>query len=88
MGEAAASEALVTIIYRVLPSLIRPRTQGTPVLSMRESLLRGCDAYCEVVMKDLKADWRRWTRVERSVAVFIALAMSSVVAVVLLLGEV
>ena len=38
-------------------------------------------------MKDLKADWRRWTRVERSVAVFIALAMSSVVAVVLFLGE-
>jgi hypothetical protein len=38
-------------------------------------------------MKDLKADWRRWTRVERGVAVFIALAMSSVVAVVLLLGE-
>ena len=39
------------------------------------------------VMKDLKADWRRWTRVERVVAVFIALGMSSMVPVLLLLGE-
>ena len=38
-------------------------------------------------MKDLKADWRRWTRVERMVAVFIALAMSSMVPALLLLGE-
>jgi hypothetical protein len=35
--------ASVTIFYRVLPSLIRPQTQGTPVFLMRESLLRGCD---------------------------------------------
>ena len=38
-------------------------------------------------MKDLKADWRRWTRVERIAAVFIALGMSSMVAVLLLLAE-
>jgi hypothetical protein len=38
-------------------------------------------------MKDLKADWRRLTRVERIVAVFIALGMSSMVSVLLLLGE-
>ena len=30
-------------------------------------------------MRDLKADWRRWTRVERIVAVFIAFGMSSMV---------
>ena len=81
MGEPGASEAPVTIIYRVLPSLIRPRTQALQFSQYEK-------AYCEGVMKDLKADWRRWTRVEGSVAVFIALAMSSVVAVVLLLGEV
>jgi hypothetical protein len=38
-------------------------------------------------MRDLKADWRRWTQVERIVAVFIALGMSSMVQVLLLLGE-
>ena len=38
-------------------------------------------------MKDLKADWRRWTRAERIVAMFIALGMSSMVPVLLVLGE-
>ena len=38
-------------------------------------------------MRDLKADWRRWTRVERIVAVFIALGMGSMVPVLLVLGE-
>jgi hypothetical protein len=38
-------------------------------------------------MRDLKADWRRWTRVERIIAVFIALGVSSMVPVALLLGE-
>jgi hypothetical protein len=38
-------------------------------------------------MKDLKADWRRWTRVERIVAVFIALEMCGMVPVLLALGE-
>ena len=38
-------------------------------------------------MKDLKADWRRWTRIERIVAVFIALGMCSMVPVLLALGE-
>ena len=38
-------------------------------------------------MRDLKADWRRWTQVERIVAVFIALGMSSMVPVLLVLGE-
>jgi hypothetical protein len=70
----------LTLIYRVLPSLIRPRAQGAPVFLMQE-------AYREDVMKDLKADWRRWTRVERIVAVFIALGMSSMVPVLLLLSE-
>jgi hypothetical protein len=38
-------------------------------------------------MKDLKADWRRWTRAERIVAMFIALGMSSTVPALLLSGE-
>ena len=38
-------------------------------------------------MKDLKADWRRWTQVERIVAVLIALVMSGMVPALLLLGE-
>jgi hypothetical protein len=37
-------------------------------------------------MRDLKADWRRWT-VERIVTVFIALGMSSMVPALLLLGQ-
>jgi hypothetical protein len=37
-------------------------------------------------MRDLKADWRKWTRVERAVAVFIALGMTSVAPALLLLG--
>jgi hypothetical protein len=37
-------------------------------------------------MKDLKADWRRWTGVERIAAVFIALGLSSLVPALLLLG--
>jgi hypothetical protein len=38
-------------------------------------------------MRDLKADWRRWTRVERIVAVFIALGMNIMVPALLLLGQ-
>jgi hypothetical protein len=40
-------------------------------------------------MRDLKADWRRWTRVERIVAVFIALGASGMVPALLflVLGE-
>ena len=38
-------------------------------------------------MRDLKADWRKWTRVERIVAMFIALGMSSMIPALLLLGE-
>jgi hypothetical protein len=38
-------------------------------------------------MRDLKADWRRWTPEEGIVAVFIALGMSSMVPVLLFLGE-
>jgi hypothetical protein len=37
-------------------------------------------------MRDLNADWRRWTRAERGVAVLIALAMTSMVPASLLLG--
>ncbi len=38
-------------------------------------------------MKDLKADWRRWTSVERTAAVLIAFWMSSMVPALLLLGQ-
>jgi hypothetical protein len=41
----------------------------------------------EDVMKDLKADWRRWTRIERTAAMGIALGMSSIVPALLLLGN-
>jgi hypothetical protein len=68
------------IIYRVLPSLIRPRRQGALVFLIPS-------AYRGDVMKDLKADWRRWTRVERIVAVIIALGMSSMLPALLLLAE-
>jgi hypothetical protein len=37
-------------------------------------------------MKDLKADWRRWTRGERIVALFIGLGMPGLVPALLLLG--
>jgi hypothetical protein len=37
-------------------------------------------------MKDLKADWRRWTLVERSVAVLTVFGMSSMVPTLLFLG--
>ena len=36
-------------------------------------------------MKDLKADWWRWSRVERIVAVSIALGMTGMVPVLLVL---
>ncbi len=38
-------------------------------------------------MKDLKADWRKWTRVEKLSLVFIAFGMSSMVPTLLLLGQ-
>jgi len=38
-------------------------------------------------MKDLKADWRRWTRAERIVAVSIVLGMTGLVPGLLLLAE-
>jgi hypothetical protein len=37
-------------------------------------------------MKDMKADWRRWTRSERSVAVLTVIGLSSMVPTLLLLG--
>jgi len=37
-------------------------------------------------MRDLKADWRRWTRAERSAAVFIAFGMTGLLPTVLFLG--
>jgi hypothetical protein len=37
-------------------------------------------------MRDLQADWRRWTRVERIAAAFIALGITSVAPALLLLG--
>ncbi len=38
-------------------------------------------------MKDLRADWRKWTRVERLSAVFLALGMSGMVPSLLLLVQ-
>ena len=37
-------------------------------------------------MKDLKADWRRWTPLERMLAAFIALGMPGLLPVLLLLS--
>lgn len=41
----------------------------------------------EGVMKDLKADWLKWSRVERTIALFIAAGTSSTVPALLLLGQ-
>jgi hypothetical protein len=71
--------ARFTIIYRVSRSLIRSRSQATPAFMMPESC-RGD------VMRDLRADWRRWTRGERVAAVFIAIGMTSLTPALLLLG--
>jgi len=38
-------------------------------------------------MKDLKADWRKWTRVERIAAVFIAAGTGSMIPALLLRGQ-
>ena len=38
-------------------------------------------------MKNLKADWQRWTRAERIVSVSIALGMTGLVPALLLLAE-
>ena len=38
-------------------------------------------------MRDLKADWRRWTRVEKIAAVLLAIGMNGMVPVVLVLGQ-
>jgi hypothetical protein len=45
----------LTIIYRVLPYLIWPRTQGALVFLMPESLLRGCDEGPESRLAEM--DW-------------------------------
>jgi hypothetical protein len=71
--------ARFTIIYGYSLSLIRSRSQGTLVFGIPESCR-------EDVMKDLKADWRRWTRGERMVAVFIGFGMPGLVPALLLLG--
>jgi hypothetical protein len=41
----------------------------------------------EVVMRDLRADWRKWTGSERISAALLTLAMSGVVPMLLLLGN-
>jgi hypothetical protein len=38
-------------------------------------------------MKDLKADWRRWTRAERIAAMFIAFGTPGLIPALLLLGR-
>jgi hypothetical protein len=88
-----SSPARLTIIDQDLPSLSRPRRQGAPVFATRENPItafsrsRAADQMAEDVVKGLKADWRRWTRVERIAAVCIALAMSSMVPALLLLEQ-
>src|ERR1700737_1566974 len=58
-------------------------TQGAPIFGTREHPItalrrsRAADQMAEDVVKGLKADWRRWTLVERIAAVCIAVAMSS-----------
>lgn len=39
------------------------------------------------IMKDLKADWRRWTRIERIAAVLTVFGMSSIAPALLALGQ-
>jgi hypothetical protein len=41
----------------------------------------------EGILKDLKADWRKWTRVEKTIAVLIAAWTGSTVPALLLLGQ-
>jgi len=41
----------------------------------------------EGVMKDLKADWLKWSRIERTIAVFIAAGTGSTLPALLLLGQ-
>jgi hypothetical protein len=38
-------------------------------------------------MKDLKADWRRWTRAERIIAVLVALGTTAMLPALFLLGH-
>src|ERR1700730_2644842 len=54
-----------TIIYRVLSRLIRPRTQGTPVFVMRESLLQGCDEGPESRLAEMDTGRKSRRRVYR-----------------------
>jgi hypothetical protein len=59
------SPARVTIIYRVLPSLIRPRAQGAPVFLMPESLLRGCGEGPESRLAEMDSGRKNRRRVYR-----------------------
>jgi len=68
-----------TMIYRDSLSLIRSRSQGTPVFVIPRS-------HREIVMRDLKANWRRWTQAERITAVFIAFGMTDRFPTVFFLG--
>ncbi len=43
--------------------------------------------FSEAAMKDLKADWRKWSEVERISAALVAFAMSGVVPALLLLNH-
>src|SRR6185437_14935645 len=68
-AECPCSPTRFTTIYRDLARLIRSRREGALVFGMQESPLtafgqcRPTDQTAEDVMRDLKADWRRWTRV-------------------------
>jgi hypothetical protein len=52
----------------------------------RATFAGGARSLAEIVMKDVKADWRKWTRGEKISVVFIGFAMSSMVPL-LLLGQ-
>ena len=56
----------------------RRNSSDVPVLPIR---------WRRTSVKDLKADWRKWTPIERSAAVLIAFGMSSVLPALLLLGR-
>jgi hypothetical protein len=60
------------------------RVEDSP---MNSSRIAACgSSMAENVMKDLKADWRRWTRIERIAAVLAVFGMSSIAPALLFLG--
>jgi hypothetical protein len=54
---------------------------------MKLSLGRVLQKLAESVMKDLKADWRRWTQIEKIAAALTVLITSSITPGLLLLSQ-